>query len=59
MRMFFTGVLLETLGEWRSEEERDELAKVYEQRLEDAIAKEPEQFHLKVITNFVVVRKVK
>lgn len=56
--MFLTPLLLGSLDETRSKEERERIEKEIEARLEEAVTKEPDAFNMRILVHFVLCKKV-
>ena len=56
--MFLRPLLMGSLNESRTKEERERIEQEMDARLEAAIMKEPQQFNMKILVHFVLVKKV-
>ena len=57
-RTFLTPMLIGSLNESRSKEEKEKLEKELEKRMEEVIAREPDKFNMSIIVHFVLFKKV-
>ena len=57
-RMFLTPMLIGSLNESRSKEEKEKLEKELERRMEEVIARDPDKFNMSIIVHFVLTHSL-